>query len=137
MTWIKRALFIVGGFMIGWTCSSRNSELLPTLQFQGDAGRRPSFREVAVCLTFAEPATDVERALALGDRRYIAIGAPGLMTPGVDVAQEIKILPYVNDRVVSFADQQINRLVTDYAKAYNVCLHQRLAKTSAAEVSKD
>ena len=128
-------LFLIGlciGLIIeAWLMRSATS----TIDFMGDSPRARTGKDVALGLVFANPLNDVEAAIKAHDNRYVGIGGPGIVAPGVegDVSiKDVKVIVEYSDYITSFAQKQVNDLVMNYAREYNKLLLERVSKTAGA-----
>ena len=106
-----------------------------TIDFMGDSPRARTGKDVALGLVFANPLNDVEAAIKAHDNRYVGIGGPGIVAPGVegDVSiKDVKVIVEYSDYITSFAQKQVNDLVMNYAREYNKLLLERVSKTAGA-----
>ena len=102
---------IVGFVAVGPSC--------PSVWFSGDMPSNRKNKDFVYAITFANPRTDVETAFAHGDKRFVGFGSPGIETPGIVEAKDVKIINQYSDYIGNFAQLQVNNLIRNYALAYN------------------
>jgi len=127
---VIRILFILGAV---WAtgCASRAPDARSATRSATGSFSDPDLAYVE----FADPVEDVNRAVAAGDFRFVAIDGLGRFVPFIDdnypemssaLGDDLKVVRGTSDFNQSYWEEKVNAIARVYAENYNLILFERL-----------